>query len=66
MGLGMIIFDDDKRYTITIEVDAIVAHWLIGVADSCHAKVQQVAASIIRDVCEDDMIAEGDEVVAVH
>lgn len=47
----------DGRKTLTVELDDATLAWLIEVADMHHAEPAVIAASILRDIRQDDQDA---------
>lgn len=55
-----------ERAAFHVCLDERTIAWLMELADICHAPPGVVIASILRDVCEDDIRAHGQEAVGVH
>jgi hypothetical protein len=50
--------DDEMEVVwVSLPLDLRTFAWLASLAEQCHALPESVAASILRDVCEDDEVA---------
>jgi hypothetical protein len=49
--------DEPEIVWVSIPLDLPTYAWLARIAEECHAFPEAIAASILRDVCEDDQVA---------